>query len=156
MGKYSKTGEKRLFRILKLCEEVNVYLAIENIDYQQPFEDIFKNITHPYLKFCYDSGHNNCFYPEIDYLEEYGDKLVCLHLHDNNGKSDQHTLNKFGTINWDNLAKKLSKLNLTDVSLDYELLLYSNDNVTLDECLKETFKQAKELEEKILYYKNLK
>jgi len=155
MGNYNKIGEARLLRLLELCEKSNVFLAIENIDYKQPFADIFENISHPYLKFCYDSGHNNCFDPEFDYLEKYGDKLICFHLHDNNGKQDQHTLNKFGTINWKNLAKKLSKLNLENISLDYELLLYCEErsSVSLEECLSETYRQACELEEMILKYK---
>ena len=152
VGKYSKVGEERLLRVLKECEKNNVALAVENIDTQDPIIDIFKNVSHPYLKFCYDAGHNNCFDPEYDYLEKYGDKLVCLHLHDNNGKADEHTLNKFGTIDWDNIAKKFAKIkHIEDVSLDYELLMYGGQRVSADECLKETFKQAVELEQKILY-----
>ena len=154
IGEYNKIGEDRLKRILNICENNNVFLAVENIDYKQPLIDIFDNIDHPYLKFCYDSGHNNCFTPEIDYLEKYGDKLVCLHLHDNNGKQDQHTINKFGTINWDNLAKKLAKLDIDDISLDYEILMYGGEKAPEDEVLKETYNQAVELEKMILKYKS--
>ena len=157
MGNFSEFGKLRLLRILDLCEECNVFLAVENIDYKQPFKDIFDNISHPYLKFCYDSGHNNCFDPEIDYLSLYGDKLVCLHLHDNNGKSDEHTLNEYGTINWQEIARKLAKLDTDNLSLDYEMLFYSDIEIELSdmECLKEIYKQACELESMILEYKKL-
>ena len=131
-----------------------MFLAVENINYQKPFIDIFDNIDHLYLKFCYDSGHNNCFDPDFDYLEKYGDKLICLHLHDNNGIQDQHTLNKFGTIDWNKIAKKLAKLNLDNISLDYEILMYGGIKVSEDECLKETFKQAVELEYLVNKYKS--
>lgn len=156
MGVYNKVGEERLYRLLDLCEKSNVYLAIENIDYKQPFLDIFENIKHPYLKFCYDSGHNNCFDPEIDYLEKYGDKLICMHLHDNNGKKDEHTLNMFGTINWEKIAKSLSKLNLENLSLDYEVLMYNDDKdkFTPKKCLMEVFKQAEILDDMITKFKN--
>lgn len=153
MGKFNEIGKNRLLRILDVCEKNNVFLAIENIDYQQPILDIFKNINHPYLKFCYDSGHNNCFDRDFDYLSNFGDKLICLHLHDNNGLRDQHTLNRFGTINWTALAQKLSKLDLSNVSLDYELLMYEGEKPNEIECLKETFNQACDLEKMINQFK---
>ena len=76
-------------------------------------------------------------------------------MHDNDGTADQHTLNEFGTIDWDNLAKKLSKRKnvLEDISLDYEI---SNKSIAVhndcEECLKKVKRQADELEEKILKY----
>ena len=155
MGEYSAFGETRLKRILDFCETHKVFLAVENIDYKHPFIEIFEKINHPYLKFCYDSGHNNCFDPEIDYLEKYGDKLICLHLHDNNGKQDEHTLNRFGTINWHSIAKKLAKLDTSNLVLDYETLMYGHRNeVELSECLSEIYRQPEELENLIKKYKN--
>lgn len=153
IGNYSKVGEERLKKILDLCRETNIYLAVENINYPKIFFDIFENIHDPYLKFCYDSGHNNCFDPEYDYLENFKDKLVCLHLHDNSGKADDHTLKKFGTIDWDKIARKLAKIDLTNVSLDYEMLMHQKYGATELEVLQETIKEATELEEKINYYK---
>lgn len=154
MGEFSNFGKTRLLRILSECEKNNVYLAVENIDFEHPFIEIFENVHHPYLKFCYDSGHNNCFDKDFDYLSKYGDKLVCLHLHDNNGIRDQHTLNQFGTIDWDKLAQKLAKLDLSNISLDYELLFYDdNKKPEVHECLKTVYKQACELEKLIDKYK---
>lgn len=157
IGEYSKVGEERLKRVLDLCEKSGVFLAVENINHPKIFFDIFEKIEHPYLKFCYDSGHNNCFDPEYDYLENFGDKLVCLHLHDNLGKADDHTLKRFGTIDWDKLAQKLAKLDLSNVSLDYEMLMHRNYNLSADEVLQETMAEANYLEAKILEAKqNLK
>ena len=156
-GEYSEFGEKRLLRILDYCREKNVALAVENIDCKRPFKDIFEKNDHPNLRFCYDSGHNNCFDPEIDYLEKYGDKLICLHLHDNNGLEDEHTLNKFGTIDWDKIARELAKLNTDNLVLDYEMIMCAHkDEVSADECLRETYRQACELEKMIEYYKGIK
>lgn len=153
-GEYNQVGEKRLLRVLDFCKKKNVALAVENIDEQKLFFDIFEKINHPFLKFCYDSGHNHCFDPEIDYLEKYGDKLICMHLHDNAGKRDEHTLNRFGTIDWEKIAKKLAKLDTENLVLDYEVLMCSHANeVTAEECLNETFKQAKELDKMIEKYK---
>jgi sugar phosphate isomerase/epimerase len=151
-GQANEIGFERLRRVLKVCEETKIPLAIENINDQKTFVATFENVKSDYLKFCYDSGHNNAFDPDFDYLEKYGDKLVCLHLHDNGGKNDDHTINKYGTINWDNIAKKLSKL--PDVNLDYELLMYKRSKESAEEILQEVSKQAVELEEKIKFYRN--
>ena len=100
------------------------------------------------MRFCYDSGHNHCFDGDYDYLEKYGDKLICLHLHDNMGDSDSHTLNKYGNIDWDVVASKLAKCN--NVNLDYELLLYKKQNETPKETLEACLLQAIELEKKLI------
>ena len=153
-GEYSKVGEERLKRLLDYCESVNVPLAIENINAPKLFKAVFDHLSHPYLKICYDSGHNNVFDKETDYLTLYKDKIICLHLHDNNGKADEHTLNKFGTIDWDEIAKRLAALP-EEISLDYEMLMYNNHGVAMEDCLTETYRQAAKLEEKIKHFKSL-
>ncbi len=148
-----EVGFERIRRILKLCEKKNIPLAIENVEDPDTFKALFNEIEHPYLKMCYDSGHNNCIDPDFDYLTNYTDKIICLHLHDNAGKNDDHTLNKYGTINWDEVASKLAKVP-NELVLDYELLLCKRGNETREEVLNETFAQACQLEEMINKYKN--
>lgn len=142
-GEYSLIGEQRLKKVLRVCEKLKIPLAIENIEYQKLFLQVFEKIDSPYLKFCYDSGHNNVFDKDFDYLSQFGDKLIALHLHDNNGKEDQHTLARFGTIDWKKVAQGLKNKNII---LDYEILMKYNPNVTADQCLKETKAMADRLE----------
>jgi sugar phosphate isomerase/epimerase len=106
----SQVGLERINRLLELCEKCNVDLAIENTENAACFMYTFNNILHPHLKFCLDVGHNHCFSPEINYFKDFGDKLVCLHLHDNDGTRDAHTLNKYGNIDWGDIAKNLAKI----------------------------------------------
>ena len=96
------------------------------------------------LKFCYDSGHNHAFDPGFNYLTNFSDKLIALHLHDNDGTADQHTLNKFGNINWKEIAKKLK--GHEDISLDYEILYRAKNNLTEKDVLAIVKNQADELE----------
>ena len=152
LGIPSLLGLKRILKVLKLCEKYDVNLAIENINNPECFEYVFTNIKHSHLKFCYDVGHNHAFDPDVDYLEKYGDKLVCLHLHDNDGTRDAHTLNKYGNIDWDTVAKKLAKIKFNG-SLDYELLCPTGDE-GCEEVAKEVYNQACELETMIKKYKN--
>lgn len=147
-GNANELGFKRLNKILKICEKKNIPLALENLSDQNCLVNIFNRINHNYLKFCYDIGHNNAFDPNFDYLEKYGNKLICLHLHDNSGKRDDHTLNKYGTINWKEFAKKLKDLKFNG-SLDYEILMNVRQNETFEDVLNQTHKQALELEKYI-------
>lgn len=151
-GEYSSIGEKRLKDVLKVCAKKNVPLAIENINYPELLKKVLANINHSYLKFCYDSGHHNVYDKDFEYLKEYGDKLVALHLHDNDGVTDQHSLNMFGTIDWEKLGKKLA---FCDVKcLDYELLLRKKSEISCQECLKKVKEQADKLEKIIEEAKN--
>jgi len=145
-------GFDRIRRVLNLCEKKNIPLAIENIDDPETFKAIFNEIENPYMKICYDSGHNNFIDPKFDYLTKYRDKIICLHLHDNDGTDDHHTLNKYGSINWKNIATKLSKLP-HDINLDYELLLCKRGPESKKEVLTETYRQACELEKMVLSQK---
>jgi len=152
-GRYTQIGEQRLLKVLNICEKYNVNLAVENLDNEKLFVKIFEKLNHPNLKFCYDLGHHNLWMKNIDLLEVYGNKLVALHLHSNMGKCDTHSLKKFGNINWDTLAQKLAKL--PDIPLDFELLMKDKPkNMTVEQVLKDCFKDAKYLKEKINYYRN--
>lgn len=150
VGQPNDVGTARFERILKVCEKCKVPLALENICDNKPVEFYLKKYeNNPYVGFCFDCGHWHSFDPNNDLLAKYGKRLLCVHLHDNDGTDDQHTLNILGNIDWKALAKKFAVAN--EVSLDYELILYKRQRswtpeFVLDEC----FKQACELEEMIL------
>lgn len=152
-GKPSKIGIERINRILKICEKKNVPLAFENLNHEEAFHYVMQKFNHPYVKFCYDVGHNNVFHPEIDYLKLYGDKLICVHLHDNDGKKDLHTFNCFGTIDWKNIAKKLAKC--PEVNLDYELMPQHKHDFDIKQTLQTCLKQATDLENMIKKEKSM-
>lgn len=152
IGEFSAVGKKRLLNVLKVCEKLNVPLAIENINHQKIFLDTLNNISHSHLKVCYDSGHNNIFDKDFDYISKFGDKIIALHLHDNMSVNDDHTLNVFGNTNWENLAKKLATL--PNLNLDYELAMLVKGDYNAQQCLAECYKQATWLQQKIDYYRN--
>ena len=170
-GNANPIGYERLERILKVCKKVDIPLAIENINDAECFFKTFENIKNDYLLFCYDSGHNNAFDPNTDYLTLFADKLICLHLHDNYGINateeqlkkvnvnpfnlDMHTINKYGTINWNLIAQKLAKVP-REINLDYEIMMRARTTETEDDVLKIVYNQACELEKMILKYKTKK
>ena len=151
-GEPSEIGWKRLRKVLKVCHKYDIPLAIENLHDCRGFFECFEKIKDDYLKFCWDVGHSNCFSKDIKFVDKYKDKLIALHLHDNNGLEDQHTLNKYGTVNWNEIAKVLASLD-HEINLDYEILMHYRQDETAEEVVKETYRQACELEKLILKYK---
>lgn len=153
-GKASQIGFDRLKRILKYCEKYDIPLALENIGHFALLKVVFDTIENKYLKFCFDIGHQNVFEKEYDCLKEFGDKLITLHLHSNNGVEDEHTLKKYGNIDWETFAKRLAKLN-PNINLDYEILMHTRHCERASDVLREVYAEACELEKMIEKYKNI-
>ncbi len=83
-----------------------VRIALENMPFDD-FEDLrmlFSEYSPDYLGLCYDSGHGNMGGEGLAHLVTLGDRLLSVHLHDNEGTSDQHGLLYSGTVDWKRLA----------------------------------------------------
>lgn len=146
IGEYSLIGEMRLKQILKVCEKVNIPLAIENMRQLDLFTKVFEKIKHPMLKFCLDIGHNNAYSNGYDYFEKFDNKLIALHLHNNDSFSDQHTL--YGNVDWQKLGQNLKTHK--DISLDFELIPRPHPDMSANEFLDEAKKLADKLEDYII------
>lgn len=106
-------GIDRFKQIIETAEKFNVNIAIENQGNPEYIDLVFQNIQSDRLFFCFDSGHENFYSPHLDLLDLYGDKLIALHLHDNNGTDDTHALPFAGTVDWNRIASELEKINYT-------------------------------------------
>lgn len=102
-------GIDRIKYLVDLAEKKNVNIALENLKRPEYLQFVFQNIQSGRLGFCYDSGHENCYSKGTDLLSMYGNKLMALHLHDNDGTGDQHRIPGEGTINWDIVVRKIKK-----------------------------------------------
>jgi len=107
----SEIGLNRLKYLVELAERKSINIALENLRKPEYLQFVFSNIQSDRLGFCYDSGHENCYSQGMDLLGAYGDKLMALHLHDNDGQDDQHRIPGEGTINWDTIARKIQSTN---------------------------------------------
>ena len=103
-------GIERMKRIVDTAERLNVNIAVENMSRPEYLEHIFQDIQSERLGFCFDSGHCNVFTPGVNFLSLYGDKLMALHLHDNDGVDDWHSLPFSGNIKWNDIADKMSHI----------------------------------------------
>ena len=108
----SASALKRFARIAEAAEKYDVYLALENSVFEEHVRYVLDRIDSPHLGFCYDSGHENAFTPDANYLESYADRLFAMHLHDNDGKRDLHQLPFTGTVDWDKRVAQLKRSSL--------------------------------------------
>ncbi len=151
MPEITPLAEKRFKEVFDYAEEQGVKIALENLRYAENliyFLDKYKNTG-----FCYDSGHQYCRATNVQFLEKYGDRVICLHLHDNRCEldTDDHLLTFDGKIDFDTVAKQLAKSSFNGTIM-FELCRYPNlDGKIVYEDLtdKEYFEKAKATCEKL-------
>jgi sugar phosphate isomerase/epimerase len=77
-----------------LASEINTVIALENVYETEPsiLRRLFEKLDSQRICFCFDAGHFNVFSraPLNVWLQELGQYLGQLHLHDNHGKFDEH------------------------------------------------------------------
>ena len=69
----------------------------------------------PNVGFCWDTGHENCFTPGRQYMPLFGKKLICTHIHDNNGvfDHDEHLLPFDGKLDFVRAARQIRESGFT-------------------------------------------
>ena len=111
--KYWDTLHKSLNELKPYAQKNNIKIALENLEncgneYYKEIKRLFSEYDSDFLGLCYDSGHGNLG-GGLKNLEKLKNRLIATHLHDNDGKTDQHKLLFSGTVAWDKLAKILVK-----------------------------------------------
>jgi len=99
---------KSLDEIEPFARKRNVRIAIENGNFPT-IKKLFSEYDPEYVGLCYDSGHGNAGGDGLDNLEDLKDRLISVHLHDNDGTGDQHKLMFSGTIDWERLARIMAE-----------------------------------------------
>ncbi len=108
-GPVGEAGLTRVKRIAEAAGKKGMRLALENSRALPHLSYAMDHIDSEFLGFCYDSGHDHEFTRGSGYLERYGNRLFAMHLNDNDGICDMHTLPFDGTLNWDSLIPQLAK-----------------------------------------------
>ena len=106
----SEIGLKRIELLIECAIKYDVVLAIENVRIAKHVKFVLDNYKDKHVAFCYDTGHANIWCKETDWLSLYADRIVAVHLHDNNGNGneDEHTFPFTGTINWTEIMQKIN------------------------------------------------
>lgn len=154
--------------ILKVAEENNVKIALENLDAPnfEHFTFLLDNINSKYLGLCYDVGHHHLYKPNFDILKKYGNRILAVHLHDNlmdwnygyDYTRDLHMLPFDGKIDYEKVCQNLAKTNYDNVIM-LELHKHScgeprrYTNMEIDNYLKLAQERATIIADKIKQYK---
>lgn len=108
-------SERSLREILPTAEKHRIALAIENLPpgylggNMEDVAGIIERIDSPMIGICLDTGHANLGGdPVADFLR-CPDRVICFHLHDNDGSGDQHLPPGQGTVDWPRLIEAIKK-----------------------------------------------
>ena len=114
------SGAARLGRVLGIAEREGVNIALENTRFLRYNQYLYDLLDSPRLKFCFDSGHANCYTPLEDPLSLFGERLCTMHLHDNYGPQagDQHHPMGEGTVDFGALLGRLAALRPQSYNLE--------------------------------------
>jgi sugar phosphate isomerase/epimerase len=116
---------ERMPRIVERAEKLGVTIALENTwdDRPEIMLRLADMLPGDSVRFCLDTGHVNAFsHIGINrWWDMIGDRVVALHLHDNDGLSDDHLAPGEGMFDFETLAGRLlelEKMPLLDLEVD--------------------------------------
>lgn len=112
----------RIFdEIVCYAGEKGVTVAFENLEGEEYLNALmtrYAGISH--VGFCWDSGHDHCYPHKLDFLRQFGHRLIMTHLNDNlglrspagtpSGNDDLHFLPFDGNLDWDRTVGRLQDL----------------------------------------------
>ena len=88
--------------IARRAEGLGVMISLENVYEQTPdmIVALLDSLSSRNMGFCLDVGHQNAFstMPLAEWLKVLGSRLREVHLHDNNGRGDDHGPIGIGTV----------------------------------------------------------
>ena len=108
--------------LLRIARKHGVTIAIENVPEPHPF--LMKNVqdfSRFYSEVGEDIGlvmdiaHANLNHQIEGFITEFSDKIVHMHVSDNNGLNDTHLGIGYGTIDWANVAKAVKTVEYNNV-----------------------------------------
>lgn len=140
--------------LLKTAKEYDVTICLENMPFRlfsmSLPEDVFsfvKIMNDGHFKICLDTGHVVVHKKGTpgDAVRQLGDEIRVLHIHDNDGRVDQHAIPYLGIIDWKDFGQALKEIGFRGAfSFETKLSKYITDTI-LDEIHMLHIKIAKEI-----------
>lgn len=116
--------------LLTLAKQEEVTIAIENMP--EPFPALMKSVDdfHSFfhdlnteIGIVLDVAHTNLNNQIIDFIEQFSEKIIHMHLSDNQGARDQHLGIGYGKLDWQSFAKAVK-----EAQYDKLLMIESTDH----------------------------
>ncbi|MFX0162372.1 MAG: sugar phosphate isomerase/epimerase family protein [Candidatus Hodarchaeota archaeon] len=133
-----KMSLNSLKEIASKAEELDLKIGLENKECTRNYRNIFinaeeglwllENIEKDCVGFIFDFGHANiCKNNLADFYRKLKEKLIAVHVHDNNGNFDQHLPVGQGTINFEQILKIKTPENIV-IECDEEKQIITSKN----------------------------
>jgi len=114
-----RAWDRNIRSIQELCDcakEYGIIIAVENMPNfpmifgREPDEMLrmLDDVNRDNVAMTLDVGHANTTGLLDTFLEKCSDRIKHVHLHDNNGKRDEHLPTGRGNVNWKSVKKELS------------------------------------------------
>ena len=124
-------------RMVDYARQQGVCIAFENLEGEEYLEALLiRYRDQPHIGYCWDSGHDHCYPHNLDFLAEFGDRLIMTHLNDNlglrdpagipSGDDDLHFLPYDGNIDWNSTMQRLKGAAKQEI-LNFEIKLRTKD-----------------------------
>jgi sugar phosphate isomerase/epimerase len=98
---------KSLDALEPIAQKHGVRIAVENGEFPA-IRKVLARYGPDYVGLCYDCGHGNLIEDGLDQADALKDRLISVHLHDNDGTGDRHDILFTGTVDWKRLATILA------------------------------------------------
>ena len=104
-------------QLIDAAEESGVAMALENMPPAYPgceirhILEIVDRINSPSLGICFDSGHAHICGNMVECMEAFGERIISIHMQDNDGTRDMHLQPPYGTTDWPAFVETLPKIN---------------------------------------------
>jgi sugar phosphate isomerase/epimerase len=131
LDKVYETNLNSINEIAHFAQDYSITIALENMPIRSwtlgnSAPEILKMISDTPFGICFDIGHA-FIQDEVDGFLDSIEKIYHVHIHDNNGRRDEHLILGEGAIDIPDIIEKLKK--------DYSGMLIIESN-TLDEGIK--------------------
>jgi sugar phosphate isomerase/epimerase len=105
--------------LLPHLEGTETIIAMENVYEKGPHQlaPLLDALDSPRVRFCFDTGHANAFGSAStgEWLEGLGGRLGEIHIHDNDGTTDQHLPVGEGNFPFPELMKRIRERDLKPI-----------------------------------------
>lgn len=148
-------------RLVEHAQDAGVSIAFENLEGEEYLAALLDRYRHcRHVGFCWDSGHDHCYPHKLDFLNEFGHRLIMTHLNDNFGmrtdthcsKDDMHLLPFDGNLDWEQQLARLRSARRQE-TLNFELKTVSHTlptypHLSLEQYIAEAGRRARKIAEK--------
>ena len=106
---YNELGLRRIQEIVDYANSLGIKVAFENTKIKGYLEYVIEHIKNENVGICFDSGHYHVHFKDEFDFSKFKDRIFAVHLHDNDQSDDLHLMPFDGTIDWEDVIKKLKE-----------------------------------------------